>query len=29
MHFDQEVAELVKAVSEWMLNQDRPDKWAG
>ena len=27
MHFDQEVAELVKAVSEWMLNQDRPDKW--
>ena len=28
MHFDQEVAEVVKAVSEWMPNQDRPDKWA-
>ena len=28
MHFDQEVAELVKAVSEWTPNQDKPDEWA-
>jgi len=28
VHFDQEVAELVKAVSEWTPNQDKPDEWA-